>query len=44
VPISDSGRAQLRQLAETILSYRDQILAGNAQWDPTVGDDASRVT
>ncbi len=30
----------LHQLQVTILSYRARIRAGNAQWEPTVGDDA----
>ena len=30
----------LHQLRATILSYRARIRAGNAQWEPAVGDDA----
>ena len=30
----------LYQLQATILSYRNRIRTGNAQWEPTVGDDA----
>jgi hypothetical protein len=29
-----SGKRRLRQLAETILYFRDQIRAGTAQWEP----------
>ena len=37
VPLNVPGNKQ--QLQSTILSYRDRIRAGNAQWEPSVGDD-----
>jgi hypothetical protein len=37
------GELRLAQLAATIMTYRDRIRVGNAKWETTIGDDASRT-